>query len=75
MADIAHHDNHHAPAHAPGQEYQDSGLAQPYHLVRPSPWPLMGAMSGGLLHTPADPPPVPSRGMLSRSTGSAAIWP
>ncbi|HRJ61612.1 MAG TPA: cytochrome c oxidase subunit 3 [Azospirillaceae bacterium] len=49
MADIAHHDNHHAPAHAPGQEYQDSGLAQPYHLVRPSPWPLMGAMSGGLL--------------------------
>ena len=25
-----------------------SGLKQPYHLVDPSPWPLVGAMSGGL---------------------------
>src|SRR6185312_9066337 len=26
-----------------------SGLKQPYHLVDPSPWPLAGAFSGGLL--------------------------
>jgi cytochrome c oxidase subunit 3 len=26
-----------------------SGLKQPYHLVDPSPWPIVGAMGGGLL--------------------------
>jgi cytochrome c oxidase subunit 3 len=26
----------------------DSGLKQPYHLVNPSPWPLMGAFGAGL---------------------------
>jgi len=25
-----------------------SGLKQPYHLVNPSPWPIVGALSGGL---------------------------
>ncbi len=28
-----------------------SGLKQPYHLVDPSPWPLLGAVAGGLLVT------------------------
>ena len=27
----------------------DSGIPHPYHLVRPSIWPLMGSLSGGLL--------------------------
>ncbi len=35
--------DHHAP------HYEDSGLPQPYHLVRPSPWPLVGAFAAGLL--------------------------
>lgn len=26
-----------------------TGIPHPYHLVRPSPWPLLGAFSGGLL--------------------------
>jgi cytochrome c oxidase subunit III len=26
-----------------------SGLKQPYHLVTPSPWPLLGALGGGLM--------------------------
>ena len=35
--------------HAHGvTEYQSSGLKQPYHLVDPSPWPIIGAL-GGLL--------------------------
>lgn len=29
--------------------YSDSGIAQPYHLVRPSVWPLVGAMVAGLM--------------------------
>lgn len=29
--------------------YEDSGLPQPYHLVRPSPWPMLGAFAAGLL--------------------------
>jgi cytochrome c oxidase subunit 3 len=29
--------------------YEDSGIPQPYHLVSPSPWPLFGALAGGLL--------------------------
>lgn len=44
MADIAHHDSHPGPGNGDGAE-----IPQPYHLVRPSPWPLMGALSGGLL--------------------------
>jgi cytochrome c oxidase subunit III len=44
MADIAHHDSHPGPGDGGGAE-----IPQPYHLVRPSPWPLMGALSGGLL--------------------------
>ncbi len=28
-----------------------SGLKQPYHLVDPSPWPIVGAAGGGLLLT------------------------
>lgn len=35
--------DHHTP------QYEDSGLPQPYHLVRPSPWPLLGAMAAGIL--------------------------
>lgn len=30
-------------------EYGDSGAPQPYHLVRPSPWPLLGALAAGVL--------------------------
>ncbi|MBV8060775.1 MAG: cytochrome c oxidase subunit 3 [Alphaproteobacteria bacterium] len=29
--------------------YVDSGIPQPWHLVRPSPWPLFGALAAGLL--------------------------
>lgn len=35
--------DHHAP------QYEDSGLPQPYHLVQPSAWPLLGAFAAGLL--------------------------
>ena len=35
-------DHHGAPA------IISSGLKQPYHLVDPSPWPLVGALGGGL---------------------------
>jgi len=31
-----------------GTAFISSGLKQPYHLVDPSPWPLVGAMGGGL---------------------------
>jgi len=34
--------------HAP-VEYEDSGVKHPYHLVRPSPWPFLGAMAAGLM--------------------------
>lgn len=30
-------------------QYESSGIPQPYHLVRPSVWPLAGAFAGGLL--------------------------
>jgi cytochrome c oxidase subunit III len=30
-------------------EYQDSGVPQPWHLVRPSIWPLLGALAAGLM--------------------------
>ena len=29
--------------------YADSGIPQPWHLVRPSAWPLLGALAAGLL--------------------------
>src|SRR5271170_1650735 len=29
--------------------YEDSGIPQPYHLVRPSIWPLLGALAAGLM--------------------------
>ncbi len=31
-----------------GESYVPSGLKQPYHLVDPSPWPLVGAIGGAL---------------------------
>jgi cytochrome c oxidase subunit 3 len=37
------HEQHHGPV------YEDSGIPQPYHLVRPSIWPLLGAIAGGIL--------------------------
>ena len=37
-------------AHAPlAHAIDSSGLKQPYHLVDPSPWPICGALGGGLL--------------------------
>lgn len=30
-------------------QYEDSGIPQPWHLVRPSIWPLLGAMVAGLM--------------------------
>ncbi len=32
-----------------GPHYEDSGLPQPYHLVNPSPWPMVGSFAAGLL--------------------------
>jgi cytochrome c oxidase subunit 3 len=32
-----------------GPHYEDSGLPQPYHLVNPSPWPMVGSLAAGLL--------------------------
>jgi len=29
--------------------YEDSGIPQPYHLVKPSVWPLLGALAAGLM--------------------------
>ncbi len=37
-------DDHHSL-----QRLDLSGMKQPYHLVDPSPWPLLGALGGGLL--------------------------
>lgn len=34
---------HHTP------QYEDSGLPQPYHLVQPSAWPMLGSFAAGLL--------------------------
>ncbi len=34
-----------------GESYVPSGLKHPYHLVDPSPWPLVGAMGGALTLT------------------------
>lgn len=35
--------DHHAP------QYEDSGLPQPYHLLKPSAWPMLGSFAAGLL--------------------------
>ncbi|WP_029009741.1 cytochrome c oxidase subunit 3 [Azospirillum halopraeferens] len=43
MADITH------DGHGPGAPHGSEGIPQPYHLLRPSPWPLLGAFAGGLL--------------------------
>jgi cytochrome c oxidase subunit 3 len=37
-------DEHHGTVH-----YEDSGIPQPYHLVRPSVWPLIGALAAGVM--------------------------
>ncbi|MDB5491065.1 MAG: Cytochrome c oxidase subunit 3, partial [Micavibrio sp.] len=34
-----------------GHQFTSSGIPQPYHLVRPSIWPLVGAMAGGTFVT------------------------
>ncbi|RJF83678.1 cytochrome c oxidase subunit 3 [Azospirillum cavernae] len=46
MADITH-------GHAPQEPSASigAGVPHPYHLVSPSPWPLLGAFAGGLLAT------------------------
>ncbi len=35
--------HHHGPHH------EDSGMPQPWHLVPPSPWPVLGALAAGVL--------------------------
>lgn len=30
-------------------QYEDSGIPQPWHLVRPSVWPILGALAAGLM--------------------------
>jgi cytochrome c oxidase subunit 3 len=42
---MSQHDHHEGP------DFADSGIPQPYHLVAPSPWPILGAAAGGLLAT------------------------
>src|SRR5262249_54017884 len=37
-------DDHHGTI-----RYEDSGIPQPWHLVRPSIWPLIGAIAAGLM--------------------------
>src|SRR5271170_3073387 len=46
-------DTHAADAHAHGHAATDAhgGHKHPYHLVDPSPWPIIGAISAGLLAT------------------------
>jgi len=41
---MAHEKHDHGTVH-----YKDSGIPQPYHLVRPSIWPLVGAMVAGIM--------------------------
>ena len=41
MSDVHGGTAHHAPA-----GFESSGLKQPYHLVEPSPWPIIGAVGG-----------------------------
>ncbi|HYG85519.1 MAG TPA: cytochrome c oxidase subunit 3 [Azospirillum sp.] len=49
MADITHG---HMPHHT-AEPHAGEGIPHPYHLVKPSPWPLLGAFAGGLLATGA----------------------
>ncbi|MDP9127240.1 MAG: cytochrome c oxidase subunit 3, partial [Pseudomonadota bacterium] len=35
--------------HDTAPQYEDSCIPQPYHLVKPSPWPLLGALAAGLM--------------------------
>ncbi len=35
--------------HSDTVQYKDSGIPQPWHLVRPSVWPLIGAMVAGIM--------------------------
>ena len=46
MADITHG---HAPHIASAGQPASEGIPHPYHLVKPSPWPLLSAFAGGLL--------------------------
>jgi cytochrome c oxidase subunit III len=46
MADITHGHEPQEPSASIG-----AGVPHPYHLVNPSPWPLLGAFAGGLLAT------------------------
>ena len=50
MADITHAPMAHPPASAHGAG-ESAGIPHPYHLVKPSPWPLMGAFAAGLFAT------------------------
>ncbi|WP_237903285.1 cytochrome c oxidase subunit 3 [Azospirillum brasilense] len=50
MADITHAHMPHPPASAHGAG-EGSGIPHPYHLVKPSPWPLLGAFAAGLFAT------------------------
>src|SRR3546814_2894023 len=38
-----------ANTHAGEHEYEVGTQPHPYHLVNPSPWPLLGSLAGGLL--------------------------
>lgn len=48
MADITHGQMPHAD---PAASTPGAGIPHPYHLLKPSPWPLLGAFAGGLLAT------------------------
>ncbi|CAO3443584.1 Cytochrome c oxidase polypeptide III (EC 1.9.3.1) [Azospirillum argentinense] len=50
MADITHAQMPHPPASAHGAG-EGAGIPHPYHLVKPSPWPLLGAFAAGLFAT------------------------
>ncbi|MBP2226990.1 cytochrome c oxidase subunit 3 [Azospirillum agricola] len=49
MADITHGQVPHVEP--PAQPPAGGGIPHPYHLLKPSPWPLLGAFAGGLLAT------------------------
>ena len=49
MTDIHAHDAHAAPAHGHGDAH--AAHKHPYHLVDPSPWPIVGAIAAGILAT------------------------
>ena len=39
----------HAASHGHGDGHGGHAASHPYHMVKPSPWPVVGALSGGLL--------------------------